>query len=243
MCIFFYKTGGFVWELKPGPQTDSVGNSINLHPAQKPSSSAWSMLSGPLAIPRVPPGPVKELARKKKLKIGIKIKKKYFCKASSAWPRGFHTQAASETQTNHRGLGSSHSASAWAQLETLLQWRLCRLNTGQQVEEPSTRAWEESTPGLPGHFPEPHGFASGQGGQGKGRPASGKGAATTAASEDILCSCRDPWTQEVSVGQDFAGCSAVFVWVGLQASRCVCLLGWTLHCRAGDVPWMSLPQR
>lgn len=172
-----------------------------------------------------------------------KKKKKAFCKASSARPRGFHTQVASETLTNHRGLSSSHSASAWAWLETLLQRRLCLLNTSQQAEEPSTRPWEGGTLGLPSHFPEPHDFVWGQGGQGKGRVASGKGAGTAAVSKDIFSRCRDPWTQEVSMGQDFAGCSAVFVWVGLQASQCVCLLGWTRHSGAGVVPWMSLSQR
>lgn len=149
---------------------------------------------------------------------------------------------ASETRTNHRGLSSSHSASVWARLETLLQGRLCLLNSGQQAEQPSTRPWEGGTPGLPGHFPEPRGFIWGQGGQGKGRAASGKGAGTTAASKDVLSSCRDPWTQEVSMGQDFAGCSSVFIWVGSGASRCVCLPGWTHPCRAGEVPWMSLSQ-
>lgn len=153
--------------------------------------------------PSVPLGPVRESVKKK-----IKNKKKRsFCKASSARPRCFHTQVASETRTNHRGLGSSHSTSAWARLETLLQWRLCLLNAGQQAEEPGTRPWEGGTPGLPGHFPEPHGFIWGQGGQGKGWAAFGKGAATAAVSKDILSSCRDPWTQEVSMGQDFAGCS------------------------------------
>lgn len=84
---------------------------------------------------------------------------------------------ASETQTNHRGLSSSHSASAWARLEALLQRRLCLLNAGQQAEEPGTRPWEGGTPGLPGHFLEPRGFVWGWGGQGKGRAAPGKGAA------------------------------------------------------------------
>lgn len=76
---------------------------------------------------------------------------------------------ASETRTNHRGLSSSHSASVWARLETLLQGRLCLLNCGQQAQQPGTRPWEGGTPGLPGHFPEPCGFIQGQGGQGKGR--------------------------------------------------------------------------
>lgn len=120
--------------------------------------------------PRVPLGLVRGSTRGKK----IKKKKGFFCKASSAQPRGFHTQVASETQTNHRGLGSSHSASVWARLETLLQGRLCLLNSGQQVEQPSTRPWEGGTAGLPGHFPEPCGFTWGQGGQGKGREPLGR---------------------------------------------------------------------
>lgn len=41
--------------------------------------------------------------------------------------------------------------------------------------------------------------------------------------EDVLSSCTDPWTQEVSMGQGFAGCSSVFIWVGSGASRCVCV--------------------
>lgn len=120
---------------------------------------------------------------------------------------------ASETRTNHRGLSSSHSASVWARLETLLQGRLCLLNCGQQAQQPGTRPWEGGTPGLPGHFPEPCGVRVGRGRAG----SLGKGAGTAAQSEDVPSSCRDPWTQEVSMGQDFAGCSSVFIWVGSGA--------------------------
>lgn len=112
---------------------------------------------------------------------------------------------------------------------------------------PASRAAQHQTLGRrhtrsPRPLPRALWLHMGSGWAGKGKGASGKGAGTAAVSEDVLSSCRDPWTQEVSMGQDFAGCSSVFIWVGSGASQCMCLLGQTHPCRAGGVPWMSLPQ-